>query len=45
MYLVLKTENKEYESVIGTSKIDTCIFEIKSESNFEKCLRNEPDQI
>ena len=45
MNLVLKSENKEHESVIATSKIDTCILEIKSESNCEKCLRNEPNQI
>ena len=35
MNLVLKSENKEHESVIATSKIDTCIVEIKSESNCE----------
>ena len=42
----MKTENKEifvikYEPVIVTSKIDMCIFGIKSEEKFKKCVRNE----
>ena len=42
----MRTENKkkfviEYETVIVTSKIDMCIFGIKSEEKFKKCVRNE----
>ena len=42
----MRTENKEkfvieYETVIVTSKIDMCIFGIKSEEKFKKCIRNE----
>ena len=42
----MRTENKEkfvieYETVIVTAKIDMCIFGIKSEEKFKKCVRNE----
>ena len=42
----MRTENKEkfvieYETVIVTVKIDMCIFGIKSEEKFKKCVRNE----
>ena len=44
--LTMKTENKEtfvieYEPVIVTSKNNMCIFGIKSEEKFKKCVRNE----